>query len=83
VKNFDPRIVGLTGSPYAVASAANAYRVYYRQAPGGSDGYTVDHSAFVYLMDRNGNYLTHFLFNTSPDAVAEEIKKHINEGNGA
>ncbi len=77
VKNFSPRIAGLTGSPDEVASAAKAYRVYFRKADGGSDDYTVDHSAFVYLMDREGSYLTHFLFNTPADAMANVIKKHI------
>jgi protein SCO1/2 len=76
VKNFSPRVVGLTGTPDEVASAAKAYRVYFRKADGGSEDYTVDHSAFVYLMDRNGNYITHFLFNTSPDALVQEIKQH-------
>jgi len=77
VKNFSPRITGLTGSVDEIASAAKAYRVYFRKADGGSDNYTVDHSVFVYLMDREGNYLTHFMFNTPPDTMAGVIKKHI------
>ncbi len=77
VKNFDPRIIGLTGSPDEVASAAKAYRVYFRKAAGGSGDYTVDHSSFVYLMDQEGNYLTHFLFNTQADAIANTIKSRM------
>ncbi len=77
VKNFSPRITGLTGSVDAVASAAKAYRVYFRKAEGGSDDYTVDHSVFVYLMDRQGDYLTHFMFNTPADTMVSVIKKHI------
>jgi protein SCO1 len=83
VKNFNPRIIGLTGSPAEIASAAKAYRVYFRKAEGGADDYTVDHSAFVYLMDREGNYLTHFLFNASPDTILAEIKKYLPGENGA
>ncbi len=77
VKNFSPRITGLTGSVDEVASAAKAYRVYFRKAEGGSDNYTVDHSVFVYLMDRQGDYLTHFMFNTPADTMVSVIKKHI------
>ncbi len=77
VKNFSPRITGLTGSVDEVASAAKAYRVYFRKAEGGSDDYTVDHSVFVYLMDRQGDYLTHFMFNTPADTMVSVIKKHI------
>ncbi len=77
VKNFNKRIIGLTGNQDEVAGAAKAYRVYFRKADNGSEDYSVDHSAFVYLMDQNGDYLTHFVFNTPPDAVAAEIKKHL------
>jgi protein SCO1 len=77
VKSVSPRITGLTGTLDETASAAKAYRVYFRKAGGGPDDYTVDHSAFVYLMDRDGNYLTHFTFNTTADAIAAVIKKHL------
>jgi protein SCO1/2 len=78
VKNFDPHIVGLTGSESDVASAAKAYRVYFRKSGDGSSGddYNVDHSAFIYLMDQEGNYLTHFSFNTATEVMVDVIKKH-------
>lgn len=79
LKNFSPRIIGLTGSVDEVASAAKAYRVYFKKGEGSSDAYTVDHSVFVYLMDRQGNYLTHFMFNTPPDTMAGVIKKQISD----
>ncbi len=77
VKNFSPLIAGLTGTQDEVASAGKAYRVYFRKADGGSENYTVDHSVFVYLMDRDGNYLTHFMFNTPPETIVDVIKKQI------
>ncbi len=77
VGNFSPSITGLTGTQDEVASAAKAYRVFFRKADGNQDNYSVDHSAFVYLMDRNGNYITHFMFNTPAETVVKEIKKHI------
>ncbi len=81
VKNFSPLIAGLTGSQEEVASAAKAYRVYFKKAAGGSEDYTVDHSAFVYLMDREGNYLTHFMFNTPAENIVSVIKKYISVDN--
>jgi protein SCO1 len=83
VKAFSPRITGLTGTLDETASAAKAYRVYFRKAAGGPDDYSVDHSAFVYLMDREGNYLTHFTFNTTADAIAAVIKKHLSSDRSA
>ncbi|MGO8954240.1 MAG: SCO family protein [Rhodomicrobium sp.] len=76
IQAFRPAITGLTGSPDDVASAAKAYRVYFRKAAGGAD-YTVDHSAYVYLMDREGNYVTHFTFNTPAETMVQAIKRQI------
>ncbi len=78
MKNFSPRITGLTGNENEIASAAKAYRVYYRKAgESGGDDYTVDHSAFVYLMDGEGRYITHFSFNSSPETMLTVIRKQI------
>jgi protein SCO1 len=83
VKNFSPRIVGLTGDASEVASVAKAYRVYFRKNGDSNGEYTVDHSAFVYLMDGQGNYLTHFPFDTTSDIMTSVIKKHIVGDKGA
>ena len=84
MKNFDPRITGLTGDQNDISNVAKAYRVYYRNAgDGGGGGYTVDHSAFVYLMDGEGKYLTHFSFNTAPESMLAVIKKKITADNAS
>jgi len=50
--NFDPRIIGLTGSDTQIAEAAKAYRVYYAPAQHEESGADlVSHSTFLYLMD--------------------------------
>ena len=54
--NFDPRIVGLTGTPEAIASMLYAYRVYRRVVPRADAGYDLDHTAPIYLMDRTGAF---------------------------
>ena len=83
VNNFSPLIKGLTGAQDEVASAAKAYRVYFKKADGGPDNFTVDHSVFVYLMDRDGNYITHFMFNSPPENMVNVIKKHISGDKGS
>lgn len=50
---FDPRIVGLTGSPEALAALAKAYGVVYERVESGGD-YTMDHTASLLLLDRQG-----------------------------
>jgi protein SCO1/2 len=79
VKNFSPRLVGLTGSADAVAVAAKAYRVVYSkiEATGSANGYSLDHSALVYLMGPDGGYLAHFAYGTGADAMAEALRRYL------
>ena len=74
---FHPRLVGLTGSPEAIGAAADAYRVYHEKVSTGPDAYTVDHSGFVYLMDREGRYLGFFPPNTSAERMLTIIRPHL------
>jgi cytochrome oxidase Cu insertion factor (SCO1/SenC/PrrC family) len=79
VTMFHPRLLGLTGSADAVQNAADAYRVYYKRVDfdKGDGDYTVDHSAFIYLMDRDGKYLGFFPPGTSADKMVEMIRPHL------
>ena len=79
LKNFGSRFVGLTGSPEAVAAAAKAYRVAhskFQEDPASSD-YSVDHSALVYLMGRDGEYVTHFAYGTPADEMTEKLRRYL------
>ncbi len=76
VGNFHPRMIGLTGTPEQVREAASAYRVFYRKTPIGEEGdYTVDHSGFLYLMNRSGRYIDHF----RKDVTVEQISARLRE----
>jgi cytochrome oxidase Cu insertion factor (SCO1/SenC/PrrC family) len=78
VAHFSPRFVGLTGSDADVAAAAKAYRVYYKLHEPGKDGnYNVDHSAFIFLMARDGTFLTHFNPDTPVERMAETLRKYL------
>jgi protein SCO1/2 len=80
VMNFGPRFVGLTGSPEQVAAAAKAYRVTYSkfQEEGAQPGdYSIDHSALVLLMGKNGEYLTHFAYGTPAAKMAEGLRRYL------
>jgi cytochrome oxidase Cu insertion factor (SCO1/SenC/PrrC family) len=81
VINFDRRILGLTGSPEQIKRAAQAFRAYYAKSgqQGQPDGYTMDHSAFLYLMDPEGDYATHFSPSDEPVTVAQEIRAYLTE----
>lgn len=75
VAAFHPRIQGLTGSPADIEAVTKAYRVFARRVEdaGSPDGYTMDHSALIYLMGPSGHYVMHFGYSTSPDQIAARI----------
>ena len=72
--NFTPRLVALSGTPDAIAAAAKVYRIYYKKVGEGAD-YSMDHTALVYLMGPDGNYLAHF----SNEATADDIVKDLHQ----
>jgi cytochrome oxidase Cu insertion factor (SCO1/SenC/PrrC family) len=75
---FHPRLLGLTGTPEEIRSAASAYRVYYAKVPGPDEAdYTVDHSALTYMLDREGNYVGFFPPGTTADRIAAGIRMHL------
>lgn len=53
---FDRRILGLSGTEAQVAEAARAFRVSYRRVGLDGGGYTMDHSASVFLLDGAGRF---------------------------
>jgi cytochrome oxidase Cu insertion factor (SCO1/SenC/PrrC family) len=77
VKSFDPRIVGVTGTPDEIAAAAKAYRVYYAKVPNKDkpDDYAIDHSSIIYVMDAKGQFVTHFVSTSSIDEMADKLDK--------
>ena len=50
---FDRRIIGLTGGAADIGAAARAYHMFYEKVST-SNGYTMNHTATVFLIDRNG-----------------------------
>jgi|SRR5262245_7508778 len=75
---FHPRFVGLTGDAVAIRAAARAYRAYYKKVEWDDrPGYTVDHSAFIYLMGRDGEYLGFFPPGTSAQQFVDNIRPRL------
>ncbi|WP_232630897.1 SCO family protein [Methylobacterium sp. Leaf118] len=77
LSSFDPRIVGLTGSPEQVAAAVKTFRAYAKKVPGQGDDYTMEHTALVYLMDARNGFVGAVNLNRSPQETAAELQKHL------
>jgi len=78
VAAFHPRMIGLTGSPAAIAAVAKDYAIYYEKeppAPGG--GYMVQHSRVAYLMDPQGKPLVLIPVDKTPEDLAAELARWV------
>ena len=88
--NFHPKIIGLTGTNEQIKSVKTKYKIFSKKVMDmkkenkksnnhhdGHDhgGYSVDHTTIIYLMDKKGDYITHF----SPDTKSLDIVKKINQ----
>jgi len=77
LSSFDPRLKGLTGSPEAVAKMLAAYRVYAKKVPLKDGDYTMDHTALIYLMDRDGKFVAPFNLKRKPEEAAADLKRYL------
>ncbi len=79
VENFGPNFIGLSGSPEAIAKVAKAYRVSYQkfQDDKTGDNYSVDHSALLYLMGPDGEYITHIPYGTPASKMTETLRRYL------
>ena len=79
---FNPRIIGLTGSPELVRRIADHFKVRYEKhwEPGAAKNqYSVDHSAGMYLLGPDGRFLLKFAYATPPQEIAERLKAMLDD----
>jgi len=77
LSSFDPHLKGLTGDPEAVAKVISGFRVYAKKVPLKDGDYTMDHTALVYLMDRDGKFVAPFNLKRTPEEAAKDLKRYL------
>jgi len=77
LSNFDPHLVALTGDQPSIDAAIKAYRVYAKKVPLDGGDYTMDHTAVVYLMDKDGRFVAPFNMQRTTDAEAAELRRYL------
>lgn len=78
VKDFHPRLIGLTGTPEEVKHAGRDYRVYANPGPKDEDGdYIVDHTILIYLISPDGLFLDYYNRMKNQEQITESVRKHM------
>ena len=79
MENYGPQFTALTGSESAIRHAMKAYHVYAQKAQGeeNSQDYLMDHSSIVYVMSRDGKFLTSFNHQTPALDILKVINKYL------
>jgi protein SCO1/2 len=75
--SFDPHVRGLTGDPASLAAVFKEFRVYYKKVPLQGSDYTMDHTALVYLMDKDGRFVAPFSLKRPPEAAAADLRRYF------
>jgi protein SCO1 len=71
---FGDNVIGLSGDRAAIDKVMAEYRVYARKVPEKDGGYSMDHSAVIYLMGRDGKFLRAFNIQRPPEEAAAELR---------
>jgi protein SCO1/2 len=74
VPAFHPSFLGLHGDLDAIARTAKEFKVYFRKQPLKSGGYTVDHGAGIFILDREGRLRLFAQYGQGPEALLHDIR---------
>jgi protein SCO1/2 len=77
LSSFDPHLEGLSGDPAETAKVITSYRVYAKKVPTKDGDYTMDHTALIYLMDRDGRFVSPLNLKRTPEEAAADLKKYL------
>lgn len=76
VPSFDSRFIGLTGTTEEIDQVAKAFKIFYaRQQEAGQTGYSFDHSAGVYVYDRQGKIRIYLKYGQKPVEIAHDLSR--------
>ena len=77
LSSFNPHLKGLVGDAEQTRKVISAYRVYAKKIPMKGGDYSMDHTALVYLMDRDGKFVHPFNLKRKPEEAAADLKRYL------
>lgn len=80
VPSFNHGFIGLRGDEAATRKIAQDFKIFYsRQDSGSKGGYSIDHSAGVYVYDKNGTLRLYLNHGQSAKDIAHDLGVLLNE----
>jgi protein SCO1/2 len=77
LSSFDPHLRGATGDQKSIDAVEKGYRVYAKKVPTDKGDYSMDHTALIYLMDKQGHFVAPFKLNGKPEEAAAELRRYL------
>jgi protein SCO1/2 len=74
---FHPGFVALTGSVDEVRAVATRFKVFFEKVPAKGGGYAIDHTAYTFLLDREGRFVILFPPGTPAERMLEMLREHL------
>jgi protein SCO1/2 len=74
VPSFHPGFLGLYGDAEATARAAREFKVYFNKQPAKNGGYSVDHSAGTFVLDREGRLRLFAQYGQGAQAILHDVR---------
>lgn len=81
LSNVTDRITGISGDPAKVEAMARSFKVFFKKVPTDpakpNEDYTMDHTASVFLLDRQGRFAGTIAYGENPDVAVQKLKNLI------
>jgi protein SCO1/2 len=77
LSSFDSRIIGLWGDPETTRAVMKSFRAFAAKVPLKDGDYTMDHTAIVYLLDKQGRFVNAFNIDRDPKDAAKELARYL------
>lgn len=74
-KAFNSPIIGLTGSPAQIEQVKKQFGIFSQKVPDESGGYSVDHTATVFLFGRDGKFVGTVAPEEGDEVALEKLKR--------